>query len=66
MTEFGSKVNEKPGEMSYGFASNLSDALPNALAQPPRQSKRRTPRIQMALFPNSRHPVLADFVGQLS
>jgi type I restriction enzyme R subunit len=27
---FGSKVNEKTGEMSYGFASNLRDALPNA------------------------------------
>jgi len=27
---FGSKVNEKAGEMSYGFASNLRDALPNA------------------------------------
>ena len=26
---FGAKVNEK-GEMSYGFASNLRDALPNA------------------------------------
>jgi hypothetical protein len=23
-------VNEKTGEMSYGFASNLRDALPNA------------------------------------
>ena len=27
---FGSKVNEKTGEMSYGLASNLRDALPNA------------------------------------
>jgi type I restriction enzyme R subunit len=27
---FGGKVNEKSGEMSYGFASNLRDALPNA------------------------------------
>ena len=27
---FGGKVNEKAGEMSYGFASNLRDALPNA------------------------------------
>ena len=27
---FGSKVNEKTGEISYGFASNLRDALPNA------------------------------------
>ncbi len=27
---FSSKVNEKTGEMSYGFASNLRDALPNA------------------------------------
>ena len=27
---FGGKVNEKTGEMSYGFASNLRDALPNA------------------------------------
>ncbi len=27
---FGSKVNEKTGKMSYGFASNLRDALPNA------------------------------------
>ena len=26
----GGKVNEKTGEMSYGFASNLRDALPNA------------------------------------
>jgi len=26
---FGGRVNEK-GEMSYGFASNLRDALPNA------------------------------------
>ena len=26
----GVKVNEKTGEMSYGFASNLRDALPNA------------------------------------
>ncbi len=26
---FGGKVNEKTGEMSYGFASNLRDALPN-------------------------------------
>ena len=27
---FGGKVNEKTGVMSYGFASNLRDALPNA------------------------------------
>jgi type I restriction enzyme R subunit len=27
---FGGKVNPKTGEMSYGFASNLRDALPNA------------------------------------
>ncbi len=27
---FGGKVNEKTGEMTYGFASNLRDALPNA------------------------------------
>ncbi len=27
---FGGKMNEKTGEMSYGFASNLRDALPNA------------------------------------
>jgi type I restriction enzyme, R subunit len=27
---FGGKENEKTGEMSYGFASNLRDALPNA------------------------------------
>jgi SWI2/SNF2 ATPase len=27
---FGGKVNKKTGEMSYGFASNLRDALPNA------------------------------------
>jgi type I restriction enzyme R subunit len=27
---FGGKLNEKTGEMSYGFASNLRDALPNA------------------------------------
>lgn len=27
---FGGKVNEKTGEMSYGFASNLRNALPNA------------------------------------
>ena len=27
---FGGKVNEKTGEMSYGFASNLRGALPNA------------------------------------
>ncbi len=27
---FGGKVNEKTGAMSYGFASNLRDALPNA------------------------------------
>jgi type I restriction enzyme R subunit len=27
---FGGKVNEQTGEMSYGFASNLRDALPNA------------------------------------
>ncbi|MDP1982096.1 MAG: type I restriction endonuclease subunit R [Sulfuritalea sp.] len=27
---FAGKVNEKTGEMSYGFASNLRDALPNA------------------------------------
>jgi type I restriction enzyme R subunit len=27
---FGGKVNEKTGEISYGFASNLRDALPNA------------------------------------
>lgn len=27
---FGSKVNENTGERSYGFASNLRDALPNA------------------------------------
>jgi type I restriction enzyme R subunit len=27
---FGGKVNEKTGKMSYGFASNLRDALPNA------------------------------------
>jgi type I restriction enzyme, R subunit len=27
---FGAKVSEKTGEMSYGFASNLRDALPNA------------------------------------
>ena len=27
---FGGKVNEKTGEMSYGFASNLRDSLPNA------------------------------------
>jgi len=27
---FGGKVNEKTGEMSYGFANNLRDALPNA------------------------------------
>ena len=26
---FGGRVNEKTGEMSYGFASNLRDALPN-------------------------------------
>ena len=27
---FGGKVNEKTGKKSYGFASNLRDALPNA------------------------------------
>jgi type I restriction enzyme R subunit len=27
---FGGKVNPRTGEMSYGFASNLRDALPNA------------------------------------
>jgi type I restriction enzyme R subunit len=27
---FGGKLNPKTGEMSYGFASNLRDALPNA------------------------------------
>ena len=27
---FGGKVNDKTGVMSYGFASNLRDALPNA------------------------------------
>ncbi len=27
---FGGKVNEKTGAMSYGFASNMRDALPNA------------------------------------
>lgn len=27
---FAGKVNQKTGEMSYGFASNLRDALPNA------------------------------------
>jgi type I restriction enzyme, R subunit len=27
---FGSKVNEKSGVMTYGFASNLRDAIPNA------------------------------------
>lgn len=27
---FGGRVNEKTGEMSYGFASNLRDALPHA------------------------------------
>ena len=27
---FGGKVNAQTGEMSYGFASNLRDALPNA------------------------------------
>jgi type I restriction enzyme, R subunit len=27
---FGAKVNAQTGEMSYGFASNLRDALPNA------------------------------------
>lgn len=27
---FGGKVNEKTGEMGYGFASNLRDALPDA------------------------------------
>jgi type I restriction enzyme, R subunit len=27
---FGGKVNEKTGDMSYGFASNLRDAVPNA------------------------------------
>jgi type I restriction enzyme R subunit len=27
---FGGKLNEKTGDMSYGFASNLRDALPNA------------------------------------
>ena len=27
---FGGKVNEKTGELSYGFASNLRDSLPNA------------------------------------
>ena len=27
---FGGRVNEKTGEMSYGFASNLRDALPKA------------------------------------
>jgi len=27
---FGGKVDEKTGEMSYGFAGNLRDALPNA------------------------------------
>ena len=27
---FGAKVNPKTGELSYGFASNLRDALPNA------------------------------------
>ncbi|HWL64261.1 MAG TPA: type I restriction endonuclease subunit R [Steroidobacteraceae bacterium] len=27
---FGGKVNENTGKMSYGFASNLRDALPNA------------------------------------
>ncbi len=27
---FGGKVNEKTGEMSYGFATNLRHALPNA------------------------------------
>jgi type I restriction enzyme R subunit len=27
---FGAKLNEKTGDISYGFASNLRDALPNA------------------------------------
>jgi type I restriction enzyme R subunit len=27
---FGGRVNERTGEMSYGFAGNLRDALPNA------------------------------------
>ncbi|MEQ1579178.1 MAG: type I restriction endonuclease subunit R [Steroidobacteraceae bacterium] len=27
---FGGKLNQKTGELSYGFASNLRDALPNA------------------------------------
>ena len=27
---FGGKVNEKTGELSYGFASKLRDSLPNA------------------------------------
>ncbi len=27
---FGGKVHTQTGEMSYGFASNLRDALPNA------------------------------------
>jgi type I restriction enzyme R subunit len=27
---FGGRLNEKTGEISYGFASNLRDALPNA------------------------------------
>jgi type I restriction enzyme R subunit len=27
---FGGRINVKTGEMSYGFASNLRDALPNA------------------------------------
>ena len=27
---FGGRVNERTGKMSYGFASNLRDALPNA------------------------------------
>ncbi len=30
LIRFGGKVNEKTGEMSYGFASKLRDALPNA------------------------------------
>ena len=48
---FGGKVNTQTGEMSYGFASNLRDALPNAsfigLTGPPIE---KTDAITRAVF----------------
>jgi type I restriction enzyme R subunit len=59
---FGGKVNEKTGEMSYGFASNLRDALPNAsvhrLHRHARSRRRtRTRGRSLAItFQHLRHP----------